>query len=145
MAEIDRWMFFYDKPELSIMEYVASDLVLGHVDWWISATFSPFLIYYILYYNLSINCTQWECTCDLPFCGNDKYDNHDDFEYEYPSLDKKCAPGSCDCDQIFCQIAEHDIKVETKEDAMDDIALECNVVDQNLRWEVVVDQYLRMR
>ena len=47
--------------------------------------------------------------------------------------------------QIFCQIAEHDIEVETKEDVMDDIALECDVVDQYLRWEVVADQYLRMR
>ena len=46
VAEIDRWMLSYDKPELTIMEYVANDLVLGHVDWWISATFSPFLIYY---------------------------------------------------------------------------------------------------
>ena len=69
VLEIDGLILSDDNSELSIMGYTAGKLVRGHVDLWISSTFSQILIYYILYYNLHVNCTWSQCNCGSSYCG----------------------------------------------------------------------------
>ena len=89
MKILDGLILSDDNPELSIMEYATSKLVRGHVDLWISSTFSQFLIHYILYYNLHINCTQSQCNCGLDYCGKTRLKIRKAFESEYPFLGNK--------------------------------------------------------
>ena len=121
-----------DKPQLSMMEYTASELVYGHVHLWVQANLSQFLLYYILYYNLNINCTLLQCNCEDGFCGMTRFEIRGEFEYDYPFLGSKCSPWDCECGLIVCQIREDDIidVDDMEEDAVN--------------MDSVADQYLRM-
>ena len=122
------------KPQLSMMEYTASELVYGHVHLWVQANLSQFLLYYIIYYNLNINCTLLQCNCEDCFCGMTKFEIRGEFEYDYPFLGSKCSPWDCECGLIVCQIREDDI---------DDIVDVDDMEEDTVNVDDVADQYLR--
>lgn len=124
------------NPMMSLIEYVAYDLVKGYVDYWVFFSLPPLLTYHILHYNLcGINCTIGECNCEDDYCGWTKSDIREDIEYRFPFLGEKCYPCHCVCGLLLCGIMEDDFEiVDSDEDSI-------YIMDAEVQEEA--DTYLR--
>mmetsp|Transcript_9596 Transcript_9596/g.21645 ORF Transcript_9596/g.21645 Transcript_9596/m.21645 type:complete len:253 (-) Transcript_9596:286-1044(-) len=73
-----------------------------HIDFVRSAPLSDFCLYYLLHYNISMNCTDSRCCCRTYACGKTRRELREEFEGTCLFLGRTCTPECCECVTSYC-------------------------------------------
>lgn len=80
-----------------------------HIDFVRSAPLSDFCIYYLLHYNISMNCTDSWCCCRTYACGKTRRELREELEGTCLFLGRTCTPECCECGTSYCGLKEDNL------------------------------------